>query len=140
MGAAHLGLDWRNERTRVSADIGYQNNQLDETRTNVTLSGIQAVPDAPDGNHNWAQPWTYSNERDVFGAVRAEHDCSDKLTAYAAYDIRQSKETNSLANLTLKNVSGDGMQYRFDNTRKEIVHTGEMGVRGQLQTGSLKTL
>lgn len=30
-----LGLDWRGEKTRLSADIGYQDNKLRQTRTNA---------------------------------------------------------------------------------------------------------
>jgi iron complex outermembrane receptor protein len=31
-----LGVDWRSRNVRLSGDIGWQNNRLKETRTNVT--------------------------------------------------------------------------------------------------------
>lgn len=132
-----LGLDWRSADTRLSADIGWQENKLKRARPNVTLGpGVTTVPDAPDASSNFAQPWSYSNERDVFGTVRAEHDFSEKLTAYAAYGFRRSDEANSLGNVTLTNGStGDGNFYRFDNAREDSVNTGELGLRAKARTG-----
>lgn len=134
-----LGLDWRSADTRLSADIGWQENKLKRARPNVTLgAGVTTVPDAPDASSNYAQPWTYSNERDLFGTVRAEHDFSDRLTAYAAFGMRRSDEANSLGNVTLTNGStGDGTFYRFDNTREDSVNTGEFGLRGKARTGPM---
>jgi len=132
-----LGLDWRSADTRLSADIGWQENKLKRARPNVSLTGLKDhVPDAPDASSNYAQPWSYSNERDVFGTVRAEHDFSDKLTAWAAFGMRRSDEANSLGNVTLTNAStGAGNFYRFDNTRKDSVNTGELGLRAKARTG-----
>lgn len=132
-----LGLDWRSADTRLSADIGWQENKLKRARPNVTLGGgVTSVPDAPDASSNFAQPWSYSNERDVFGTLRAEHDFNDKLTGWAAFGMRRSDEANSLGNVTVNNGStGDGTFYRFDNTREDRIDTGEIGLRGKLRTG-----
>lgn len=137
LSLVNVGLDWRNENARLSADLGWQDNKLKSTRTNVTLSGLTAVPAAPDASSNWAQPWTYSNERDWFGTMRGEYDFNDNLTAYVAYGFRRSKENNSLANLTVRNVNGDGSIYRFDNARKDKIDTGEIGLRGKFNTGAV---
>ncbi|EGL55431.1 ferrichrome-iron receptor [Methylophaga aminisulfidivorans MP] len=132
----NIGLDYQGERLRLSADIGYQNNQLDQTRTNVRLSGVNSVPSEPDASKNWAQPWSYSNEEDKFGTFRAEYDLTDEVTAWAAYGMRRSEEENSLANFTLTNANtGAGTFYRFDNAREDRVDTGEMGLRGDFDTG-----
>ena len=132
----NIGLDYQGERLRLSADIGYQNNQLDHTRTNVSITGLSRVPSAPDASDNWAQPWSYSNEEDKFGTFRAEYDFTDDVTAWAAYGMRRSDEANTLANLTVTDAaSGDGTFYRFDNTREDRVDTGELGLRGHLDTG-----
>ena len=134
----NIGLDYQGERLRLSADIGYQNNQLQQTRTNVTIAGLSKVPSAPDASDNWAQSWSYSNEKDKFGTFRAEYDLTDDVTAWAAYGMRRSDEDNSLANLTLTNAaSGDGDLYPFDNTREDRVETGEIGLRGHFDTGDV---
>ncbi len=136
LGLVSIGLDWRGDSARLSGDIGYQNNQLDQTRTNIQLGAVTRVPDAPDASKNYAQPWSYSNERDLFGTLRGEYDIIKNLTAYAAYGLRRSKEANSLANITVTDAdTGAANTSRFDNTRKDRVDTGEVGLRGKLATG-----
>lgn len=138
LGLVSLGADWRGENARLSADIGWQDNQLDETRTNVSVNGLTRIPDAPDSKSNFAQPWAYSNERDLFGTLRGEYDFTSNLTAWVAYGLRRSEEANSLANLDVSNAdTGAGSAYRFDNTREDRVDTGELGLRGKLQTGPI---
>ncbi|AFI84563.1 TonB-dependent siderophore receptor [Methylophaga nitratireducenticrescens] len=134
----NVGLDWQGDRLRLSADMGYQNHQLDETRTNVTVSGLSDIPSAPDASDNWAQPWSYSNEKNYFGTFRAEYDLNDNVTAWAAYGMRRSDEANSLANIEITDAeSGDGLMGRFDNTREDRVDTGEFGFSGNFNTGSI---
>ena len=134
-----VGMDYRGDRLRLSADMGYQNHQLDETRTNVSINGLtDVVPKAPDASKNWAQPWSYSNEEDVFGTFRAEYDLNDNVTAWAAYGLRRTDEDNSLANFTLQDArSGEGVMGRFDNAREDRVDTGEIGFRGNFDTGAV---
>lgn len=143
LGLFSVGLDWRSRDVRLSGDIGYQDNQLDRARPNVTLgdfaNAVTVVPKAPDGKTNFAQPGSYSNERDVFSTLRGEWDITDSVTAYAAYGLRRSDERNSLGNLTVTNgTTGDGYTYRFDNAREDEVDTGEIGVRGKFATGTVK--
>ena len=139
LGLLAVGLDWRSRDVRLSGDIGWQDHKLKNTRTNVTLgSAVTTVPSVPDNQTNFAQPWSYSNERDVFGTLRGEWDLSPSTTAWAAAGARRGEEANSLANLTVTNAaSGAATTYRFDNTRKDSVNTGELGLRGKLQTGSV---
>ncbi|WP_426304646.1 TonB-dependent receptor [Acidovorax facilis] len=139
LGLLAVGLDWRSRDVRLSGDIGWQDHKLKNTRTNVTLgSAVTTVPSVPDNQTNFAQPWSYSNERDVFGTLRGEWDLSQSTTAWAAAGARRGEEANSLANLTVTNATtGAATTYRFDNTRKDSVNTGELGLRGKLQTGSV---
>ena len=137
---ASVALDWHSRDARLSADLGYQNHRLSATRTNVTLSAAAtSVPRAPDASSNWAQPWSYSNEQDTFGTVRGEYDLNADTTAWFALGGRRGKEANSLGNLTVSNATtGAGTTYRFDNTARETVKTGEIGVRSKLTTGPVR--
>lgn len=138
LGLFSVGLDWRGDRARLSADIGYQDNQLDETRTNVTLLGLDRIPSAPNSDSNWAQPWSYSDEQDWFGTMRGEYDVTETTTAWAAYGLRRTDEENSLANIRVTDAnSGQGNFFRFDNARKDEVDTGEIGLRGLFNTGNV---
>ena len=129
-----LGADFRTDRIRLSADIGYQDHRIDAPRPSVTPAG--AIPDAPDARRNFAQSWTYSKEKQVFGTVRGEYDLTDRITGWAAFGVRDGDEDNLLANPTVAE-DGTSFSYRFDNVRKDLVHTGEAGIRGTAETGSV---
>jgi iron complex outermembrane receptor protein len=136
----NVGLDWQGEKLRLSADLGFQDHQLDETRPNVRLvgNGINKIPSAPNASKNWAQDWSYSNEQNYFGTFRAEYDLRENVTAWAAYGMRRGDESNFLANLNVNNPNtGAGSFSRFDNDREDRVDTGEVGVRGNFETGAI---
>ncbi|MNU52044.1 Ferrichrome receptor FcuA precursor [compost metagenome] len=136
LDVASVGFDWRSRNARISADLGHQEHRLTRTRPNVTLgAGVTRVPSAPDNQLNYAQPWTYSNERDTFGSLRGEYDITDSVTAWVAGGARKSHEGNSLAGLTLTNNLGAGNMSRFENQRQDSTRTAEAGVRGKFATG-----
>lgn len=137
LGLAAFGLDYRGDQYRLSADLGWQDNRLKDTRPNVNLAGVSSVPNAPKASKNWAQPWTYSDEEDVFGTIRGEYDFSDTVTGYGAYGVRSGDEDNSLSGLTVTNTDGTATTSRFDNTREDKVQSAELGLRGQWQTGKI---
>jgi iron complex outermembrane receptor protein len=129
---AAIGLDWRSRSVRLSADVGYQDHQLDAPRPSVTpVDGIAAAPSA---KGNYAQPWTQSNERETFGTLRGELDFGTTGTAWIAGGARRGNESNVLANPSAM-ADGTTTAYRFDNARDDTVWTGEIGVRGSLATG-----
>tara|TARA_R110001599_G_scaffold171353_1_gene362304 strand:+ start:323531 stop:325717 length:2187 start_codon:yes stop_codon:yes gene_type:complete len=138
LDAFAIGVDWHSSNVRLSGDIGYQNNRLKRARPSVTIDGGSVVPDAPDNTKNWSQNWTHSNERDTFGTLRGEYDFNANWTAWAAFGMRQSKESNVLSGLTITSAAtGDGTGTRFDNNREDTVKSGEVGLRGKLKTGSI---
>lgn len=132
-----LGLDYRGRDYRLSADIGYQDFTLTAPRSNLSTYLLTALPAPPDASSNFAQPWSFSKERDIFGTARGEYDIAKDVIAWAAFGERSTKETNSLAQPTLLSTDGDASFYRFDNSRKQTIRTGELGVRGKLQTGAV---
>lgn len=133
-----VGLDYRGRDYRVSADIGYQDFDLDAPRPSVGTAGVTSIPAAPDASKNFAQPWSFSKERDVFGTLRGEYDLSKNVMAWAAFGQRSTKESNSLAEPSLSSTNGAASFYRFDNARKQTIRTGEVGLRGKLETGTIK--
>lgn len=129
-----LGLDYQGERARFAADVGFQDHRIEAPRPSVTPAG--AVPEAPDASRNFAQPWTYTDERQLFGVVRGEFDLSDAVTAWAAVGGRRGKERNVLANPTAQ-PSGVTSAYRFDNARKDRILSADAGIRAEVQTGAV---
>ena len=134
MTVVGLGLDRRGDRARFSADLGWQDNRLDAPRPQVTPAG--AIPTAPSADSNFAQPWTYTDETQLFGAARGEFDVTDAVTVWAAVGGRDGKERNSLANPTAQ-PNGVLSSNRFDNGRRDRVFSADVGVRADFDTGPI---
>lgn len=138
VGMFSVGLDYRGRGYRLSADAGYQNVDLTSPRPSVGIGRVAVLPGAPDASKNFAQPWSYSKEHDVFGTARAEVDLARDVVGWAAFGSRSTREANSLAEPSLTSIHGDATVSRFDNARKQEIRTGELGIRGKLVTGAVK--
>jgi iron complex outermembrane receptor protein len=133
-----VGLDYRGNNYRLSADAGFQEHILHDARPSVTIGAGLRVPSAPEASHNFAQPWTHSNERDTFGTLRGEVDLAPSVVAWAAFGARNGSEFNALTTTTTTDNAGGLNMGRFDNIRDDRTRTGEIGVRGELRSGAVK--
>ena len=132
---ASIGLDHKGDKLRLSADLGYQDQKIDDPRPSVTPFG--GIPKPPDATTNFGQPWTKTEEKQTFGVVRAEYDFTHSLSGWAALGARDGKEFNVLANPSSA-ADGTTSSYRFDNEREDSVYSGEVGVRLDVATGPVK--
>jgi len=82
LDAIGIGFDWHNARMRLSADLGWQDHKLKRSQPSITLGAGVPVLAAPNASASLAAPYAYSNERDLFGTVRAELDLTDQITAW----------------------------------------------------------
>lgn len=135
LSMSHIGLDYRGDDLRLSADLGYQDHLMDASQPNITISSGLAVPDAPDASESVGQPWTYSESEDVFGTLRGEYDLSEAVTGWLAFGMREGEEDNTFANLTVNDANGDFTATRATNAREDSVRTGQVGIRGEFETG-----
>ena len=135
LSVAAIGIDHDSDNFRLSLDLGYQDHQVDSPRPAVTPGS--AIPEAPDSDTNFAQEWTYTNERQFFGAVRGEYDFTDNITAWAAYGFRSGEEDNVFANPRQAEANGDFSAYRFDNVRNDGIRSGEVGLNIEFKTASV---
>lgn len=135
---ATIGTDYRGDKLRVSADIGFQNHELNGSQPNITIAPGVAIPKAPDASRSIAQPWTNSIAKDVFATLRAEYDFLDNLTGWVAAGTRQSEESGVFANPTVNNANGDSSSLLFINAREDKITTGEAGLRWRFATGKVK--
>ncbi|MDX1556752.1 MAG: TonB-dependent receptor, partial [Xanthomonadales bacterium] len=129
-----LGYDFSTDRFKLSADIGYQDHKLDDPRPSVTPGGGIASP--PDAGSNFAQPWTESKEKQLFGVARGEYDITDSVTAWAAIGGRSSEEYNDLANPTAA-PDGSTNSFRFVNYREDEIISADTGIRFDFNTGTI---
>ena len=132
-----IGLDYHGYGLRVSGDVGYQDQQLTHSQPSITISPGLEIPPAPKASLNQSQAWTFSNERDTFGTLRAEYDLTGFLTAWAAAGVRDGHESDVFGNPTVIAADGTTTTDRFDNVRHDLVETGEFGVRAKFTTGAV---
>ena len=134
LGAMTIGWDHQADNFRLSADVGYQDHHIDSPRPSVTPSG--SAPSVPDASSNYAQDYTYTDEKQVFGVVRGEFDFSADTTAWLAIGGRHGKEHNLLANPT-SDSSGNLQTYTYENIREDNVISADTGIRHDFSTGSV---
>lgn len=134
LGVLSLGFDHKGENFRMSADVGYQDHHIDSPRPSVTPSA--GIPSVPSSDANYAQDWTYTDEKQLFSVLRAEYDFSNQTTAWIAGGMRQGKEHNLLAEATADS-DGNLTADIYENTREDTVLSADTGVRHEFSTGSI---
>lgn len=131
-----LGLDYRGDRLRLSADLGYQKQVINQGRSVIYVdSALSKAPKVPHANASYAQSWSYSQLEDTFGMARAEYDLSDNWTAYVSGGAKHTRENGVYSSLTVTNLNGNakgGMLYSpHDEDNKSLM----AGLNGHLNTG-----
>ncbi len=134
---AGIGLDYQQGYGRISFDLGYQDQQLKANQPSFDVASGLAIPGAPDAASAIAQPWTFSNERDIFGTIRGEYDFTKHITGWAAFGVREGQESSNFANPRIVNAAGDTSTYSLATVRHDSIQTGEIGVRSSFATGSV---
>ncbi|MGY4628630.1 TonB-dependent receptor [Bradyrhizobium sp. USDA 4486] len=135
-GVGSLGVDYRGERFRWSADVIYQDDWMKAAARGYTpVKGI-AVPNAPDARINLAQPFDYARAKSLTGLTRAEYDLSNNVTLFGAIGGNQfGYDKREAPGATLLMASGNALSTsRFQTGKSEGV-SGEAGVRARLDTG-----
>lgn len=140
LGLASIAMDYKGDQLRLSGDLGYTNNRLNQNRPSLRLTNaVKAVPNASQYANYHGQSWTYSNEEDLFGSFRAEYDLNDATTAYAAYGFRKTEEDGVYSSQQLSNVETGAAKLSASNIpRKDMNHTAEIGIKTKFDTGALK--
>lgn len=97
LGAA---FDWRTDNTRLTLDLGYQKVEVKGLRPKVTI-GTTVIPAVPKADQNYAQPWTYTTLRDLFGTARFEYDLADNAMLYVTGGARDGSEDGIYGGITV---------------------------------------
>lgn len=135
--SAVLGLDFRGERARLSLDLADQERDMDAPMERVGLNAGVEVPDAEDIHHNFAQPWTYANAKDRFGALRGELDLNESLMVYAAAGKRDGEYDFLRHAVQVVDDSGRFTVSPRTFQRDEEVLTWTTGARSWFSTGAV---
>lgn len=127
-------FDWDGGNVRFSVDAAYQKVEVDQLRHKVTL-GTDAIPRPPKSDQNFAQPWTYSDMRDIFGTARLEYDVADNALFYLTGGARDGSEKGIYGGILLTDAeTGDGNGRALFVPRTDNNEAVEAGFRVKLGT------
>lgn len=133
---ASLGLDYRSDTVRLSADLGYQNRVIRGISPYLVLNPGQDIPTPPRASLNSGQPWSRFSSQDWFGALRAEADLSDHITLHAAAggDIWKQHDLED-GNHTLTDAQGDVTVNQWNIPGRQKTWSVAAGANGWVDTG-----
>ncbi|KAB0623568.1 TonB-dependent receptor [Castellaniella defragrans] len=139
VGSAALGLDYRGDRVRLSADVGYQDFRVDDpSRPIYTQTGDFDIPNAPSGRRSFGQPWYYAKSEDVFGMLHGEIDLMPNLTAYFTAGGRRNRFLGLYNFLYLQNGQGDYQARQYYQPNYSDTWTALGGLTGRVVTGPVR--
>ncbi len=133
-----LGLDYRGERVRLSADLGYQYQYIGGMIPFLGVANGVPLLWAPNIRNNpGAQPWNYQDRKDLFGVVRGEVDLAERVTAYATFGAHDSRVSSLRAGTAVlaTNFSGNGTVTPNTLSQYQTYLTAEAGLRALVDTG-----
>ncbi|WP_083637632.1 TonB-dependent receptor [Neptunomonas phycophila] len=136
-----LGLDWRGERARLSADIFQSQDQVNGLTRGLSLaSDLTELPKVPSSDSAFNPPWSFYDTKDKGAIFRGEIDLNDQLTAYATAGISKTQIDTNMGTPTLLNSSGD-FSINYSGVSDEMERkSGEIGLKGAFETGSINHL
>lgn len=134
-----IGLDWRGERARVSADLYSARDRIDGPTRGISLAPGLAVPRPPKSDTLINPAWAFVETRDKGAIARGEFDLNDQVTAYAAVgNSKTDYQYNGAISAQVLNPAGAYRttigQLAFDVEKK----SADVGVKGKLQTAGIK--
>lgn len=134
-----LGLDWRGERARLSADLYESDDRVRGQNRGINLASGVSVPKPPKSDTLLNPDWAYVQTKDRGAIVRGEYDLNDNLMAYAAYGSSRTRYVYSGTMLaTVFNEAGD-FKTTMGQLKMELEKTsGEAGLKGHFQTAGIK--
>lgn len=124
------GLDYRGGRVRLSLDLAYQRIRIDELRPKVTVTSF--IPRVPEADANYAQPWTFTELKDLFGIARAEWDAAENLLLYAQLGARDGSEQGIYGGITVVSPSGAAIGSALFVPRTDNNEAAQAGVRARI--------
>ncbi len=67
------GFDFKGDRTRIDADLGYNNRNILGAQGGISLAPGLLLPAAPKAQNNFYQPWRTFYTDQLYGMMRFEH-------------------------------------------------------------------
>ena len=143
-GNAVLNLDYRGERVRVSADLGYQSDDLSVPQRFIFINpALTAMPPPPPAGSTYGiGSWSYWKPKSKFAMAQGEVDITDNITAYGALGWAHTGNDFLYPTVGVDNFGGlGGWQGRAFMGRTTFeTRAGQAGVRADVNTGPVNHL
>lgn len=135
---ASLGMDWRGDGVRVSADLFQTKDRVYGMTRGLTLVPGLAVPKPPKPDaSSWNPPWAYYDSMDKGAMVRGEVDLTDQLMAYVAAGTSKSEIDTIMGVGQVFNEAGD-FRTNFSGVSDRMERkSAEVGLQGKARTGAV---
>lgn len=137
VGSAFLGLDYRGENVRLSADIGYEHNRVTAMTRFVDIAGLPSVPAAPDARANYMPSWGFWDSESRYAIVQGEVDITNNLTAYAQAGIGTSNTRYLYSDIRVTSLDGEFNGLSRRNNQRHERTAAQVGLRGNVDTGPI---
>ncbi|MGE3865006.1 MAG: TonB-dependent receptor, partial [Burkholderiaceae bacterium] len=134
---AALGLDWRGERARLSADLYHSEDRAYGMTRGLTLAPGLPLPKPPKPDVSWNPPWAFYDTTDKGAMLRGEFDLTGPLTAYAAAGVSRTDFRSNMATPQVFNQAGD-FRTNFSGVSDKVERkSAEVGLKGKIRTGEV---
>jgi iron complex outermembrane receptor protein len=134
---AALGLDLRESALRVSLDLMWQQQRINNVVRQFQLGpALTAIPAAPSGKTAYpGYGWT--DGRDGIALLKAEYDLNSAVTAYAGVGRHSLHWAAIAGNPVLQNTAGDYSYFGGWQRQGIDVQSAEAGLRANFKTGGI---
>ena len=131
-------IDYNSGPLRVALDLAYQRVKVAHFRPKLRVSGLGVIPEVPEADTNYGQPWQYTTLRDIFGQFRAEYDIAEDVMVYAAFGARDGSEQGVYSTPTLIDAAtGDISVSSSYIPRTDNNEAATAGLRAKFATGGM---
>nr|WP_253252467.1 TonB-dependent receptor [Variovorax boronicumulans] len=133
-----IGLDWRSDRVRLSADLYTGEDRVDGLNRGISLVAGLGVPKPPKPETLLAPPWTFTNTKDEAVVLRGEVDLTSNITAHAAWGHSKT-DFDALASSTNTVFNAAG-SYRNNFAHQRSIYerdSAEVGAKARFRTASV---
>lgn len=135
VGNAFVGLDYRGERVRVSADFGYDKHNATAMTRFVDLGNLTALPAPPDARANYMPNWGFWQSESRYAIVQGEVDITENLTAYAQAGISTSNTRYLYSDIRMDSLNGNFNGTPRRNNQAHERTAAQAGFRANVDTG-----
>jgi len=133
-----VGLDWRGNGARLSADLYHSEDRADGLNRGVNLAPGLPVPRPPKAETLLNPSWAFYDTKDKGAMLRGELDLNEQVMAYAAVGASRADYQSTGAYLIqVFNTAGDYRTNLADLGFDVEKQSAEAGLRGKLRTGDI---